>query len=222
MMADGFGREETGVITFQEMTAKSHELALELERCVALPIHDDSERFRISHVLCSLSFEHAHAARILAGGGFLPSAIAVHRTQFETLLRSMWVLYAANDNHLAKLGVDELNSDTEQAARGIPLAIDMMNELSKKAPPNAYKPIDDFKKGGWATLNSYVHAGIHPIKRHREGYPIALLESVMRNINGLTVVSAMQAAVLGGEIGRQRDVLAVGERYAFCLVRSPG
>ncbi|MFT3808092.1 DUF6988 family protein [Arenimonas sp.] len=204
--------------TFQDLIAQSREFALELERCVALPIHDDSERFRISHVLCSLAFEHGHAARLLAAGGFLPSALAVHRTQFETLLRSMWVLYAANDNHLAKLGAD-LNEDSEQAARGIPLAMDMMNELAKKAPPNAYKPIDDFKKGGWALLNSYVHAGIHPIKRHREGYPIGLLESVVRNINGLTVVTAMQAAVLAGEIGRQRDVLAIGERYAFCLVK---
>lgn len=206
------------MITFQELIGKSHELAAELERCVARPAYDDSERLQISMVLCSLSFEHGHAARMLAGGGFLPSAIAVHRTQFETLLRSMWVLYAANENHLAKLGAD-LSSDSEQAARGIPLAMDMMNELSKKAPANAYKPIDDFKKGGWATLNSYVHAGIHPIKRHREGYPIALLESVVRNINGLTVVSAMQAAALTGEIGLQRDVLAIGERYAFCLLK---
>lgn len=206
--------------TFQELIGKSHELAAELERCIARPIHDDSERFRISHVLCSLSFEHAHAARLLAAGGFLPSALAVHRTQFETLLRSMWVLYAANENHLAKLGVDDLNSDTEQAARGIPLAVEMMNDLASKAPPNAYKPIDDFKKGGWATLNSYVHAGIHPIKRHRDGYPVGLLESVVRNINGLTVVSALQAAVLAGEIGLQRDVLAIGERYAFCLIKA--
>lgn len=205
------------MIAFQELIGKSHELAVELERCVARPAHDDSERLQISQVLCSLSFEHAHAARLLAGNGFLPSALAVHRTQFETLLRSMWVLYAANENHLAKLGAD-LSEDAEQAARGIPLAVEMMNELAKKAPANAYKPIDDFKKGGWATLNSYVHAGIHPIKRHRDGYPIALLESVVRNINGLTVVSAMQAAALTGEIGLQRDVIAIGERYAFCLI----
>lgn len=209
------------MITFQELIGKSHELAAELERCVARPAYDDSERLQISMVLCSLSFEHGHAARMLAGDGFLPSALAVHRTQFETLLRSMWVLYAANESHLAKLGVDDLNSDTEQAARGIPLAVEMMNELSKKAPANAYKPIDDFKKGGWATLNSYVHAGIHPIKRHREGYPIALLESVVRNINGLTVVSAMQAAILTGVPDLQRDVLAIGERYAFCLIKAP-
>lgn len=207
---------ERELMTWQDLVDQSHELAVTLMNCVAHPPYNDSERIRLSDVLCSLSFEHAHAARILVAAGFLPSALTVHRTQFETILRSMWVFFAANDNQLAKLGAN-LTVETEKAASGVPLAAQMMAELSKKAPPNAFKPLNDFKTNGWPALNSYVHAGIHPIRRHQDGYPSALLEGVIKNVNALTGLSAMHAAVLTGIPNLQQEVLAIAARYPSCL-----
>lgn len=222
MMAAGRpSPKESTVSKFEQLVAQSHELAAMLKASVDFPPYEGDEgnrkRFQISDVLCSIAFEHAHAARLLAAEGFLPSALAVHRSQFEALVRSMWVLYAATENHLDKLDAD-LSVESELAARNIPSASQMMDDLAKRAPANAYKPIGDFKASGWLTLNSYVHAGIHPIKRHQEGYPVALLAKVFQNINALDVVTAMQAAILTGVPDLQRQVLQVAERYPLCLI----
>lgn len=201
---------------FEDLVERSHELAAALVDCVSYETYDDSPRIVLSDVLTSLAFEHAHSARVLLQIGVLPSALVVHRSQFETALRSLWVLYAATDELVDKLSA-ELTTETELATKNIPLAAEMLKQLAVKAPANAYNPLNEFKTYSWGALNSYVHAGIHPIRRHAEGYPLGLLANVMKNINGLTVSSAMQAAILTGVPNLQREVLAVADRYPDCL-----
>jgi len=153
---------------WEDLVEQSHELAAALVDCVSYETFDDSPRLALSDVLCSLAYEHAHSARILISGGLLPSALVVHRSQFETVVRSLWVLYAASDELVAKLSA-ELTLETELAAKNIPLAAKMMEDLAAKAPANAYTPLNEFKINSWGALNSYVHAGIHPVRRHAEG-----------------------------------------------------
>lgn len=66
-------------------------------------------------------------------------------------------------------------------------------------------------------MNSYAHAGIHPLRRHEDGYPIALLADVLRNSNGLGVVTCMQAVALRGRQPTQKAILEVASRYAQCM-----
>lgn len=201
---------------WEHLVEQSHELAAALVDCVSYGTFDDSPRIALSDVLCSLAYEHAHSARILVSAGLLPSALVVHRSQFEAVVRSLWVLYAASDELVAKLSA-ELTLETELAAKNIPLAAKMMEDLATKAPANACAPLNEFKIHNWGALNSYVHAGIHPVRRHAEGYPFGLLANVIKNINVLTVTTAMQAAILTGVPNLQREVLAVAERYPNCL-----
>lgn len=112
---------------------ETDQLAEELLAVMDLPLLDDSVRVRVSDVACSMSLEHWHAARALFRGGFLPSGLVVHRTQFKAVVRSIWILYAAPDEQIAKLS-DELTLDSEQAAKNSPQLADMMLSLSKKAP----------------------------------------------------------------------------------------
>lgn len=111
--------------------------------------------------------------------------------------------------------------ETELASKNIPMATKMMEDLAIKAPPNAYKPLHEFKAHSWGALNSYVHAGIHPIRRHAEGYSPELLVNVMKNVNGLTVVTAMQAATLTGVPNLQRKVLDAANRFPRVLSPAP-
>lgn len=195
---------------------ESDTLAEELLELIAVPLFDDSPRIRISDVACSLSLEHWTSARALLRSGLLPSAIIVHRAQFEALARSIWLLYAASDDHLSKLTVS-LSLESEQAAKNMPQAADMMQDLAKKAPPPAYDALFRFKENSWKALNSYVHAGIHPIRRHDDGYPVQLLQDVLRNANGLAVVGCMHAAVLSGQQPLQRSILAVAAKRPSCM-----
>ena len=195
---------------------ESDALAEKLRAMIDVPLFDDSPRLRISDVACSLSLEHWASARALLRSGLLPSAIVVHRAQFEALARSIWLLYAASDDHLSKLTAT-LSLESEQAAKNMPQIAEMIQDLAKKAPPPAYDALSRFKENSWKALNSYAHAGIHPIRRHADGYPVELLVNILRNANGLAVVGCMQAVILAGQQPLQRSILALASKNSTCM-----
>jgi hypothetical protein len=200
----------------RDVFVATEELAAKLLQLIDLPLFDDSSRLVVSDVACSMSLEHWAATRSLLDAGMLPSAVVVHRAQFEALLRSIWILYAAPDEHLSKLSV-ELTVETEQNAKNLPQVADMMAAVNKKGPPQAYEALNRFKENSWKALNSYAHAGLHPIRRHAEGYPVQLIESIARNANGLAILSAMQVAVLSGLQPLQREILDLAAQYPDCM-----
>ncbi len=82
---------------------KSDLLAEKVQVLIDIPLLNDSTRIITADVACSLSFEHWHSARALIEGGLLSSSIVIHRTQFEALVRSVWITYSATDDQIDKL-----------------------------------------------------------------------------------------------------------------------
>lgn len=207
-------------LSFYHMTRNvfiaTDEFSAKLFELVDLPLYDQSTRLVTSDIACSMSLEHWAATLSLLKAALLPSAITVHRAQFEALLRSIWIFYAASDLQIAKLA-SELSQESEQAAKNLPMVAEMMSTLKKEAPPQAHEALIRFKDNSWRALNSYAHAGIHPIRRHADGYPIALIESIAKNANGLAVLSAMQASVLSGIQPIQRKILDLAAKYPECM-----
>jgi hypothetical protein len=201
----------------EKVFADTEAFADELHSVISLPVFDDSVRIRVSDLLCSLSLEHWKAVRQLLASGLLPSALTVHRAQFEAIVRSIWALYGATDDHLGRLNDSDLTAESEQAAKNLPQTHEMMEVLLKRAPVQAYEALERFKASSWKALNSYAHAGIHPIRRHESGYPIALVVSALKNANGLAVLTCMQAAVLSGVQPLQRSILNLVGQYPHCM-----
>ena len=195
---------------------ESDALAEELLALVDLPLCNDSDRLAVADVACSLAFEHWHALRLMLRARLLPSALVVHRSQFEAVLRSVWLTYAASDTEVSKLTAS-LDLESEQAAKNIAAAQIMMEALARSGPKEAHAALARFKDNSWKALNSYAHAGIHPLRRHAEGYPEPLMRSVLCNANGLAVMSAMQAAVLSGAQPLQREVLQLAAKHPSCM-----
>jgi len=195
---------------------QSDALADALLAVVQLPLLNDSPKLLSSEAACSLSLEHWHAARALLRVGLLTSALVVHRAQFESLARSIWLVYAASDDDISKITA-ALSPESEQAAKNMPLNAAMMQDIAKMAPPQAYEALSRFKETSWKALNSYVHAGIHPIRRHQDGYPFELLQDVLRNANGLAVVACMQAVVLSGRQPLQRKLIELASKQPDCM-----
>lgn len=152
-----------------EIFDESDSFAEELQEVIDLPLLDNSLKIRTCDVACSLSLEHWHSARALLRIGLLPSALVVHRAQFEALTRSIWLTYAASDEQISKLTAD-LSLESEQGAKNMPQIAQMMQALEKSGPQQAYDALARFKDISWKALNSYAHAGIHPIRRHHDGY----------------------------------------------------
>lgn len=202
--------------SFADMLAESDALEQDLSTEIDLPLANDSARVRIADVACSLALEHWSAVRELLGIGLLPSAVVVHRAQFEALARSVWLTYAATDGQIAKLEPN-LSLESEQGAKNLPQVADMLSQIERKGPPQAHAALVGFKDGAWKALNSYAHAGLHPIKRHQDGYPLGMFENILKNANGLAVMTCMQAVVLGGEQPRQRRVLELAAKRSTCM-----
>lgn len=203
-------------MTEPEIFRASDSLAAELHKLIDLPLYDLSSRVRISDVACSLSLEHWHSARSLLQTGLLPSAVVIHRAQFEALTRSVWITFAASNDQISKLTAD-LSIESEQAAKNMPQIAQMIQALEKSGPTQLYSALVRFKDNSWKALNSYAHAGIHPIRRHHDGYPLELLQDVLRNANALAVMSCMQAVVLAGQQPLQRKVLELAAKYPMCM-----
>lgn len=201
---------------FDNLFEQSSALAHDMVKLIDRPLFDDSQRIHVSDLLCSLSMEHGDSTRALLHAGLLPSALVIHRAQFEAVVRAIWALYAATDGQLAKL-VEKLTMDTEQAAKNLPNVSGMVEELGKKAPPNAVTPLTKFMAYNWKALNSYTHAGIHPLRRHQDRYPTQLVVDALMNVNGIFVLAAMQASILTGVPNLQRKVLDAAARYPMVL-----
>lgn len=198
------------------MAEESEQLAEGLLEIIDLPLMNDSARIEVSDAACSLALEHWHAVRPLLRGGLLPSALVVHRAQYEALARSVWLTYAASDASIAKLS-GPLTPDSEQAARGLPGLQEMLAQIEKTAPPQAHDVLSRIRDTSWRAMTSFAHAGIHPLRRHLDGYPIELLGSVLRNANGVAVVCCMQAVVLSGEQPLQRQILDLAAQHPGCM-----
>lgn len=199
-----------------EIFRQSDLLAEKIQLLIDMPLLNESARIITSDVACSLSFEHWHSVRALLECSLLPSSIVIHRAQFESLVRSVWITYSASEDQIDKLSTD-LNLESEQAAKNLPQVADMIVSIGKSGPREAFDALSRFKDNSWKALNSYVHAGIHPIRRHSEGYPVKLIYDVLRNANGLAVMSAMQAVVLSGEQPMQKDVLELAFDFNECM-----
>ena len=200
----------------QQIFAASEDLASRLAAVLVVPTYDDSQRIRVSHLASRVALEHADACRVLLAAGMVPSGLVVHRAQYEAVVRAVWALYGASEAHVAKLAAT-LDIEAEQEAKNLPLVAQMMETLMTKAPPLAYQVLANFKENSWKALNSYVHAGIHPLQRKKSGYPVQLVEQILRNCNGLAVVTGMQAAVLTGNQQVVDEVKALQTTHRQCL-----
>ena len=194
-----------------DLLEESESLARHLLALIDLPLIE-SVRAQVSGTACSLALEHWQAVRALLARGLLPSALVVHRAQFEALVRSVWLAYAAGENDVEKLGA-QLDLASEQSAKNVSNVNEMMQHIREHAPLAAYSGLARFKEHNWKALNSYTHAGIHPLRRHAEGYPRELVCAVLCNANGLGVFSCMQAVALAGAQPLQQKVLEIAAKY---------
>lgn len=203
-------------MNIEQIFAESESFAKEVEAILPEPFASPANRVSVSRVACSLALEHWAATKILLAAGLFPSAVVVHRAQFEAIVRSIWLLYAATDAELGRLAVT-LSKEAEQAAKNIAGLQEMIAEIEKRGPAEAFKALARFRDNALKPINSYVHAGVHPLHRHACGYPVELMAGVLRTSNGVAVLSWMQAVVLEGRQDLQSVILKIADRHPICL-----
>lgn len=197
---------------------RSHKLFKELDDVVDHPFFDDSERLKLSVVLADTSLDFGLSVRLLCVSEQLLGASACLRSQFEALVRSVWANHCATDGQVSRLSRADLSLETQQGARSVPLANEMLEALGKIPQLHGLNiALREFKESSWQPLNSFVHSGIHAVHRTRFGAPPQLINQTFRISNGLCVLAYMHLAVLTGIPGLQKELLAATACFASVL-----
>lgn len=146
-----------------------------------------------------LSLEHAISAMVLFEQGLFSSGIALTRPQFESLVRGIWLLHAANDNWVAKLS-EPLTMESAKRANESEGLAEMLKQLEANpaAPKGIVAQLREYKELTWKTMNSYTHGGLHPLPRTITGYPAQLVYDVIRNTNAVVALTAQLLTILSG------------------------
>lgn len=188
---------------------RSHELFKELEAVVDHPFFDDSEKLQLSVVLADTSLDFGLSVRLLCFSGQLLGASACLRSQFEALVRSVWAYHCATDGQISRLSRVDLSLESQQGAKNVPLANEMLEALGKLPHLHALNiALKEFKECSWQPLNSFVHSGIHAVHRTRFGAPPPLINQTFRISNGLCFLAYMHLALLTGVPGLQKELIA--------------
>lgn len=148
------------------------------------------------------------------------SAVSLMRLQFEALTRAMWLIYAASDAAIAKLSAP-LSLEAEQGAKNLPNASEMIEQIGKRVdrgvPAVAHQMLVHFKQVCWTAMNSFVHGGIHALRRNGDGFPVNLALQILRNSNGLSTMWGMTMAILTGDENVTKPMSKIQPEYADCL-----
>jgi len=181
-----------------------------------LVLADDSARFDLATTACTLSLEHAYILRTAFGSVAPNSGAALLRLQYEALLRAAWLLYAASSEQVAKLSAS-LNTEAEQAAKNLPGNMEMLASVVKSAPEGLYAPLAEFNQYSRHALNSFIHSGIHPLRRAQDGFPLDLALRLVVMSNGLMLQAFRILASLSGSQRRIDKVTRLYRDFVDCL-----
>lgn len=175
-------------------------------------------RFSLAHQSALLSIEYGAAAYALIAGQLCAPGYSLLRTQLETLVRGIWLMYAASDTWIEKLN-QPLTEESAESAKDTLMLDKMLKGLrcSESAPPALLDQLETCRTVMWKALNSYAHGGLHPLARASTGYPPQLSFDVIRNSNALIALASQLTAIVSGIPENMQPVRSLHHEFADCL-----
>jgi hypothetical protein len=182
------------------------------------PLSEESARIELSATLANTALEIARSVRILCAADQLLGATVCLRSQFESLVRSVWTLHCASENEIKRLSINSLTPESVQGSKNMPLAAKMLEDLEEIASlRNLMVALNEFKGSAWRPLNSFVHAGLHAVVHTKFGWPPGLVDQTFRMSNGLCVLAFTQIGMLNGTPWIQKEIIALSASFSSVL-----
>jgi hypothetical protein len=202
-------------VAFLERNGQFHERVAEnLAELTAFP----EQRYDLALKSALLSTEYGSAAFVLISNKFYAPGYTLLRTQFETLVRGIWFMYAASDTWIEKF-CRPLTEETADAVKDALMVDKMLKGLrsSESAPQALLGQLESCRDVIWKALNSYNHGGFHPLARFQTGYPLQLSYDVLRNSNTMVALASQLAAIVTGDRKNMDPVRSLHTNFADCL-----
>ena len=182
---------------------------------------DPSPRGQSAFLACAVSIEHAMSVKVLLSARCPTSVVGLIRMQFEAVTRGIWLLFAAKDRAISQL-MGPLSTESEEGASDLPMLTGMIEQIGKrvrsgKAPAAAHQMLLGLKVASWNAMNSFVHNGIHPLRRQAEVYPLPLVLQLLRHSNALVAMAGMTLAILTSDSSKTKPMSQIQRDFADCL-----
>lgn len=180
---------------FVHLLGRSHEFADALnEHLESADACASGARASAAIAAAELSFEHGQAMRMLLEVGTPNSAAVLLRSQYEALLRAAWLVYAASEQQVDRLSAS-LTPESAAAAKNTKGAENMLKDLERVLVDTPtlrglVLPLREIREISWTAMNAFVHSGLHPLARTREGFPLMLATDLLKNSNGMLHMAA--------------------------------
>ncbi|KAB1859971.1 hypothetical protein F4W09_02280 [Acinetobacter tandoii] len=204
----------------EQLLNKSHQLEIELiSPSIDLNLYDDSQRLLAVASLAMLSVEHSAGVRYLFKTKCIASAFALFRLQYEALVKSLWVFYVSKDEDIDSI-VGELEEARITKNKKVFPPISKMLEqlLSANTPAHSHVlSLVELKNYSWDAMNSFVHSGLHAVRRNITGYPTELIYTIIKQSNNLLYLSAYLRAVITGNPNIIKEVSLARQRHMVCF-----
>ena len=184
------------------------------------PLAENSPRFKAVDSLTLISIEHAASLRFLiAKANCCTSSFALFRLQYEALVKALWSFYMATDEHLDLIVGDLSTERADENGKKLPPISKMLKQLEEANTPahETILQLIQFKDTSWNALNSFVHSGLHAVKRNMNGYPKELIFSVVRQSNNLMYIAAYLLAILSGSEEALEHVSLTRKTFIDCM-----
>ena len=188
-----------------------------LQWAMKLDPYDLSTKITASKVICSVSFEHGQSINVLIGVSKFTSAMGLLRLQYESLVRSMWLLYVASETDVA-IFTAELTDENDKKAGKLPMLSEMLRQM--EGNDTVKEPIRlllELKESSLKPLNSYIHSGLHVAIRNTEGYPLAILIQALKVSNGLLMMASRMFVILSGQRLLQGKFREIEQQFSDSL-----
>ncbi|CAG9186045.1 DUF6988 family protein [Cupriavidus pampae] len=180
-----------------QITSRSAEFHTALAESMKQCVPTDHPRVLSAYQCALMSLEHAAGAVALLTIGMPNAAMALFRPQFETLIRGVWLLEAADEKWVRKYHapLTEESARAGDKAPGLRVMFDELLALEEPRVRDIVRHLDEYREQSLRAMNSFTHGGMHPMSRSGKGYPIGLIENVVRCANGLLIYAAQMAAL---------------------------
>jgi len=203
-------------IKINQLLSRSVEFERKLFQNINTEFLSHSPKNEASRILSIVSFEHAESLKMLLASGNFTSSIGLLRLQYEAFVRALWVFYSASDIAVSKL-MSELTAESARKTQKLPMLSEMLKKLEGKAPKIVLDQLLEFKEYSWKPLSSYIHGGIHAIRRHSKGYPVQLLIQTVKASNGVSLMAAMFLIIVANDISKKGLMPIIQRDFKDCL-----
>jgi len=194
-------------------TAGLHKALHEALKDAAL---DESLHTLLTVSTSDVAIEHGISVCMLVEAGHLTSANALFRTQFEAVVRALWLCFAATDEWLDRY-MEAVRANPMKDPNCSPGMDEMLKDIERKAPPPIAPQLIELKQGIWGALNSFVHTGIAPAALRQTGFSFETARDTIRNSNALSSKATMVIATMSDDEQLVQLVIDIQLAHLDCL-----